>query len=1256
ISTLNLTDEPTYLPSTPINHPTLCANCLNSDTLESLAMPPWSSRLLSPNARNEAGPGPHSGSGTSASPARPHQRPRISEADILEHAYGIPSLPSPSRASHGAANTSKSERTTSHGRSMSHPFPSLFSSKKKRTGESGRMTGFESTDEDSNSSNAGRNIPQNPAPKQKVPDRDLMTGKCMTCDSMVRWPKELKVFRCTVCLTINDLKPVTLEAARPGDGHRGPAAAKAGTYPRSGYALRVAPLSISRTQKIVDQCLTAYLLEHLQHAASPPSSSPIASPPKSLNWQSSHDLQSGQVFEQNDIKDPPVEARRPPIHISGHPLNQSDGLSGSASTTYGAGTANSMPYSKSSPGSFLDTHMQQRDKELSSRSGVAADKRYRRGVEGEDSGHKNRADIVKHIFKPLEDYIVLSFGSFECVNSSFSTVRPNRASRAQSEGTKRSMAGPLTDRLARKEVQVTGHKSNPSVDQVLEDDTNVSGMDAKTLLIGDFAENGSWWTGNRSKMQSPERARMYRGADAVNDNIDIVTLKSPRVDWSEVNEWYHLVLNTGSSWRRKLDEVLDSDFQNFRLQLLPDVELAKIEKSIMEAQAHISRVLLKTIENLLKRPGRPLKEPSDLRYVTEVAGHVQRKSVSPALPGMLDSRGGAGQHSGIIKRILGLLSNVPNECHHHIVSWFARFSDDRFQRTVDLIGSFVTYRLTRQHGKKREMEQDLTGGLIPSIDTGSNRTTPAALHAALGTPNQAVKKNDGKPKPVIYTDDWQIKAAARVMALIFSANNSGIVRRGDARPALASLVNGHSAGLAARDRAHKHGQILPTSDFYNTLLDYSDLIADFEAWESKRGKFSFCQYPFFLSIWAKIQIMEHDARRQMEVKAREAFFDSIMTRKSVNQYLILRIRRDCLVEDSLKGLGAVVGTGGEEIKKGLRIEFKGEEGIDAGGLRKEWFLLLVRDVFNPEHGMFTYDDDSGFCYFNPNSFETTDQYFLVGVVLGLAIYNSTILDVALPPFAFRKLLAAAPPAAPGATSHAKPSMIYSLEDLAEYRPVLAHGLRQLLDYDGDVETTFCRDFVADIDRYGHITQVPLCPDGDKRPVTNSNRREFVDLYVRYLLDTVVARQFEPFKRGFFTVCDGNALSLFRPEEIELLIRGSDEPLDIASLRAVSICENWTVPNAKETEPVVQWFWQSFQAASPKNQRKLLGFVTGSDRIPAMGATNLVIKLSCLGDDGPRYPVARTCFNMLSLWRYSSKEKLESMLWRAVNESEGFGLK
>lgn len=308
--------------------------------------------------------------------------------------------------------------------------------------------------------------------------------------------------------------------------------------------------------------------------------------------------------------------------------------------------------------------------------------------------------------------------------------------------------------------------------------------------------------------------------------------------------------------------------------------------------------------------------------------------------------------------------------------------------------------------------------------------------------------------------------------------------------------------------------------------------------------------------------------------------------------------------------------------------------------------------------MFVYDEDSQYCYFNPNSFETSDQYFLVGVVFGLALYNSTILDVALPPFAFRKLLTAAPALAAGLSTQPRPVMAYTLDDLAEFRPRLAKGLRQLLDYAGDVESTFCLDFVVDTDKYGYTERVSLCPGGEHRAVTNANRREYVDLYVKYLLDTAVIRQFEPFKRGFFTVCGGNALSLFRPEEIELLVRGSDEPLDIDALRVSAEYENWGNKNGRpeRTEPTLVWFWDSFERANPRDQRRLLAFITGSDRIPAMGAASLTIRISCLGEDIGRYPTARTCFNSLQLWKYSTRERLERLLWDAVHESEGFGLK
>lgn len=357
--------------------------------------------------------------------------------------------------------------------------------------------------------------------------------------------------------------------------------------------------------------------------------------------------------------------------------------------------------------------------------------------------------------------------------------------------------------------------------------------------------------------------------------------------------------------------------------------------------------------------------------------------------------------------------------------------------------------------------------------------------------------------------------------------------------------------------------------------------------------------------------------------------------------------------------------------------------------------------------MFLYDEESHLCYFNPNTWEKSEQYFLVGAVIGLAMYNSTILDIPFPPFAFRKLLTTSSviSSAPSASNSSaglsrRYNVALTLDDLADYRPKLARGLRNLLEFEGDVETTYCWDFVVETDRYGERVRHQLCPDGDTRPLTNKNRHEFVDLYVRYLLDTSVDRQFAPFQRGFYTVCSRKAMSLFRPEEIELLVRGSDEALDVLALKAVAIYENWPeeeVANEsnninkaatnterldrasgsprqysqqkqrqhyspqtdKPNKPLpkaVSWFWELFETANAQDQRKILSFITGSDRIPAQGPASLVIKIVCAGEDCERFPVARTCFNMIMLYRYRSRQKLVEKLWRAVIESEGFGLR
>jgi len=53
--------------------------------------------------------------------------------------------------------------------------------------------------------------------------------------------------------------------------------------------------------------------------------------------------------------------------------------------------------------------------------------------------------------------------------------------------------------------------------------------------------------------------------------------------------------------------------------------------------------------------------------------------------------------------------------------------------------------------------------------------------------------------------------------------------------------------------------------------------------------------------------------------------------------------------------------------------------------------------------MFTYDAESRICWFNPTSFESDAQFRLIGLVIGLAIYNNIILDIHFPMVVYRKL-------------------------------------------------------------------------------------------------------------------------------------------------------------------------------------------------------------------------------------------------------------
>ncbi|XP_060602267.1 probable E3 ubiquitin-protein ligase HECTD2 isoform X2 [Ruditapes philippinarum] len=473
--------------------------------------------------------------------------------------------------------------------------------------------------------------------------------------------------------------------------------------------------------------------------------------------------------------------------------------------------------------------------------------------------------------------------------------------------------------------------------------------------------------------------------------------------------------------------------------------------------------------------------------------------------------------------------------------------------------------------------------------------------------------------PPMVKCSWWIPSSTKVMALLNAANNL-------CQPPVVSHM-----------------------EFYNMALDNLDLMQEYLAWQdpNSSGGFSFCQYPFILSITAKRTILQRDSEQQMILMARRSLVAKVQRRQLPDVGMLffnLTVRREHLVSDSLNEIAKKQ----HDLKKKLKVTFAGEPGLDMGGLTKEWFLLLIKKIFNENYGMFSYNKAAGCYWFSTMHREDYQEFNLVGVLMGLAVYNSINLDLRFPPCCYKKLLS--PPVVPFNNPRAQVGVLTSLtvDDLKTVQPDVAKGLQDLLDYKGDVEEDFCMSFQMSQDHYGHTKTYDLKPDGANIPVTSENRKEYVDLYVDWVLNKSVYNQFKAFYHGFHMVCASNALIMLRPEEIEMLVCGNPR-LHMKDLKKVTVYDGY-----HPLDPTIKYFWDIVLSLPIQLQKLFLLFTTGSDRIPIGGMAEMNFKITRT-EDISLLPMAHTCFNQLVLPAYKSKKHLRNKLILAIQNAEGFGL-
>jgi len=364
----------------------------------------------------------------------------------------------------------------------------------------------------------------------------------------------------------------------------------------------------------------------------------------------------------------------------------------------------------------------------------------------------------------------------------------------------------------------------------------------------------------------------------------------------------------------------------------------------------------------------------------------------------------------------------------------------------------------------------------------------------------------------------------------------------------------------------------------------------------------------------------------------------------------LKVRRSHVVQDTFDILKDRAPS---DLRRPLRVHFSGEEGVDEGGVTREYFGLLSRELFSADFGMFKECSETRRVWFQTASTRPPQDFWATGTLVGLAVYNNCPgLDVPFPSVLFKKL---------------KGLSERSMQDLAQVSPSHARSLQMLQawapaadlspkgkDADKAFQDTFCLDFSMSFEGPTGTKIVRLDEDvedgSEAPPVTLARRTYFGDRLTKWILDESVRPQFDAFRRGFMHICDSPVIQNLSPVELEAIICGGHD-LDFEHLKAGSQYEGFSA-----TDPYIERFWELACSLDTAQKRQFLHFTTGSELAPLAGLQQLGLKIQRNGSEPcDRLPTAHTCFNLLLLPEYESLEKLQRLLLTAIENAEGFGL-
>uniref|UniRef100_A0A3Q3D5U8 E3 ubiquitin-protein ligase n=1 Tax=Hippocampus comes TaxID=109280 RepID=A0A3Q3D5U8_HIPCM len=375
-----------------------------------------------------------------------------------------------------------------------------------------------------------------------------------------------------------------------------------------------------------------------------------------------------------------------------------------------------------------------------------------------------------------------------------------------------------------------------------------------------------------------------------------------------------------------------------------------------------------------------------------------------------------------------------------------------------------------------------------------------------------------------------------------------------------------------------------------------------------------------------------------DFKAKVQYFRFWCQQLAMPQHIKINVSRKTLFEDSFQ---QIMSFNAQDLRRRLWIIFPGEEGLDYGGVAREWFFLLSHEVLNPMYCLFEYAGKENYCLqINPASYINPDhlKYFkFIGRFIAMALFHSKFIDTGFSLPFYKRILN-------------KP---LALKDLESVDPEFYNSLIWIKDNNIEecgLEMFFC----VDKEILGEITTHDLKPGGGEIQVTEENKEEYIRLVAEWRLSRGVEEQTQAFFEGFNEVLPQQYLQYFDAKELEVMLCGMQE-IDLADWQRNTIYRHYARGSKQ-----IMWFWQFIKEMDNEKRMRLLQFVTGTCRLPVGGFADL------MGSNGPQkfciekvgkenwLPRSHTCFNRLDLPPYKSYEQLKEKLMFAIEETEGFG--